>query len=338
MITEQWRKIAEGRLSPVYLISGTEMYFFDETIRRLKEALPDAATSELSVFDLDETPVEAVIEEADTVPFFSDRKLLIAKNANFLRAADKSREKVVHDLDRLANWLEHPPESAVTLFLAPYEKLDARKKIVKQFKKQAVCLEAEPLKPHDIETWVKQEAARQGSRITDAAVRTFISRAGEDLLKLGTEMEKLDLYAGEGHEIGEETVNLLIPKTPEDDAFKLLDAYIGGRTGEALSIYRDLLRNREEPIRLNALLANQVRLMIQVGVLKRKGYQQPQIAKQLKVHPYRVKLILENRRMADEAGLLQVLSRLAEADLRLKTVSGNRERVLELVLLHPVTG
>ncbi|SIT82521.1 DNA polymerase III subunit delta [Edaphobacillus lindanitolerans] len=338
MITEQWRNIAAGKIAPVYLLSGTEMYFFDETVRRLKEALPDAASSELTIFDLDETPVEAVIEEADTIPFFSERKLIIAKNANFLKAADKSKEKVVHDLDRLANWLEQPPESAVTLFLAPYEKLDARKKIVKQFKKQAVCLEAEPLKTHDIETWVKQEASRQGSRITDGAVRTLISRAGEDMLKLGVEMEKLVLYAGEGREIDEETVNLLIAKTPEDDAFKLLDAYIGGRTGEALSIYRDLLRNREEPIRLNALLANQVRLLIQVGALKRKGYQQHQIAKQLKVHPYRVKLIMENRRLADEAQLLEVLSRLAEADLRLKTVSGNRERVLELVLLHPVSG
>ncbi|WP_040228872.1 DNA polymerase III subunit delta [Bhargavaea cecembensis] len=337
MITEQWRKITAGDLAPVYLISGTELYFFDETVRRIKEAMPEAADSELSIFDLEETPVEAVIEEADTVPFFSDRKLLIAKNAGFLKASDKSKEKVVHDLERLSNWLDHPPESAVTVFLAPYEKLDARKKIVKQFRKQAVCLEAEALKPHDLETWVKQEAARCGSRITDDAVRTLISRGGDDLLKLGNEMEKLVLYA-DGGEIDVVTVNLLIAKTPEDDAFKLLDAFMAGRTGEALSIYRDLLRNREEPIRLNALLANQVRLMIQVGALKRKGYQQHQIAKQLKVHPYRVKLILDNHRMTDESRLLEVLARLAEADLRLKTVSGNRERVLELVLLHPVKG
>lgn len=338
MFTDSWRSMAKGDIAPVYLVSGPEMYFFDETEKRLKEAMPDAAASELTTFDLDETPVEAVIEEADTFPFFCERKLIIARNASFLKAAEKGKEKVEHDLDRLMDWLAYPPESAVVLFLAPYEKLDARKKVVKAFRKHAVCLEAESLKPHDIETWIRQEAVRLGSKISDAAVRLLIETAGEDMVRLRSEMEKLSLYSGEGQEIGTDTVGLLVTKTPEDDAFKLLDAYMQGDSAKALMIYRDLLQNKEEPIRLNALLANQVRLMIQVNALKKKGYQQHQIAKQLKVHPYRVKLILENRKMADEARLLATLSRLADADLRLKTVSGNRERVLELVLMQKVNG
>ncbi|MGM9922017.1 MAG: DNA polymerase III subunit delta [Bhargavaea sp.] len=338
MFTDSWRNIAKGDIAPVYLISGPEMYFFDETEKRLKDAMPDAARSELTTFDLDETPVEALIEEADTFPFFCDRKLIIARNASFLKAADKGKEKVEHDLDRLIEWLAHPPDSAVVLFLAPYEKLDARKKVVKAFRKHAVCLDAEPLKTHDVETWVKQEAARLGSSVSDNAVRLLIETAGEDLVRLRSELEKLALYTGEGLEIGENAVSLLVAKTPEDDAFKLLDAYMQGDSARALQIYRDLLQNKEEPIRLNALLANQVRLMIQVNALKKKGYQQHQIAKQLKVHPYRVKLILENRKLADEARLLVTLSRLADADLRLKTVSGNRERVLELVLMQKVSG
>ncbi|WP_213422907.1 DNA polymerase III subunit delta [Bhargavaea massiliensis] len=338
MFTDSWRNMAKGNISPVYLISGPEMYFFDETEKRLRDAMPDAAASELITFDLDETPVEAVIEEADTFPFFCDRKLIIARNASFLKAADKGKEKVEHDLDRLMDWLAHPPESAVVLFLAPYEKLDARKKVVKAFRKHAVCLEAEPLKTHDVETWIKQEATRLGSSVSDSAARLLIDTAGEDLVRLRSELEKLSLYTGEGKEISEDTVSLLVPKTPEDDAFKLLDAYMQGDSARALQIYRDLLRNKEEPIRLNALLANQVRLIIQVNALKKKGYQQHQIAKQLKAHPYRVKLILENRKLADDARLLETLSRLADADLRLKTVSGNRERILELVLMQKVSG
>lgn len=338
MFTDSWRNMAKGNIAPVYLVSGPEMYFFDETEKRLKDAMPDAAASELTTFDLDETPVEAVIEEADTFPFFCDRKLIIARNASFLKAADKGKDKVEHDLDKLMDWLAHPPESAVVLFLAPYEKLDARKKVVKAFRKHAVCLEAEPLKTHDVETWIKQEAARLGSSVSDSAARLLIETAGEDLVRLRSELEKLSLYTGEGKEVGEDAVSLLVAKTPEDDAFKLLDAYMQGDSARALQIYRDLLHNKEEPIRLNALLANQVRLIIQVNALKKKGYQQHQIAKQLRVHPYRIKLIMENRKLADDARLLGTLARLADADLRLKTVSGNRERVLELVLMQKVSG
>ena len=65
-----------------------------------------------------------------------------------------------------------------------------------------------------------------------------------------------------------------------------------------------LLRNGEEPIMLTSLIASQIRLMIHVGSLRKKGYQQHQIAKTLSVHPYRVKLMMENRNLPMKNDLL----------------------------------
>ena len=48
---------------------------------------------------------------------------------------------------------------------------------------------------------------------------------------------------------------------------------------------------------LTSLIASHIRLMIHVGTLRKKGYQQQQIAKTLSVHPYRVKLMMENRNL-----------------------------------------
>ncbi|MDX1807131.1 MAG: DNA polymerase III subunit delta, partial [Paenisporosarcina sp.] len=58
------------------------------------------------------------------------------------------------------------------------------------------------------------------------------------------------------------------------------------------------------------------------------------IAKQLKVNPYRVKLIVESRIQVEEDRLLETLHRLADADYKLKTSSGRRERILELFLMN----
>ena len=80
-------------------------------------------------FDLNEQPIDYVIDEADTIPFFTERKCIIAKNASFLKAAEKGKEKIDHDLKRLESWLENPTDTAVTVFIAPYEKLDERKKV-----------------------------------------------------------------------------------------------------------------------------------------------------------------------------------------------------------------
>lgn len=65
----------KGELSPVYLIIGEESYFIDETVKRLKDALGNEEEIEMSTFDLEELPVDVVIDEADTIPFFQNGSL-----------------------------------------------------------------------------------------------------------------------------------------------------------------------------------------------------------------------------------------------------------------------
>ena len=110
------------------------------------------------------------------------------------------------------------------------------------------------------------------------------------------------------------------------DVFRLTDAYMTGNVKETIKIYHDLLRNGEEPIMLTSLIAGQIRLMIHVSTLVKKGYQQQQIAKTLNVHPYRVKLIMDNRSIPNMERLLLILKKLAQIDHKLKSSSGKRER------------
>ena len=107
-------------------------------------------------------------------------------------------------------------------------------------------------------------------------------------------------YLGGTGEITEDLIELLVPRTPEMDVFRLTDSYVAGNIGKTISIYHDLLRNGEEPIMLTSLIAGHIRLMIHVQSLRKKGYQQQQIAKTLHVHPYRVKLMMENRNIPNE--------------------------------------
>ncbi|MEE1130858.1 MAG: DNA polymerase III subunit delta [Caryophanon sp.] len=334
MFSKVWRDIQKGNIAPVYLLVGEEAYYVDETISKLRAAL-GGEDGEYAQFDCTEQPVDFVIDEADTIPFFSDRKLVVARNASFLRATEKGKEKIEHDLSRLEAWLEHPTEQCVTVFVAPYEKLDERKKVTKLMKKHAILLEATQLKEHDLAVWIQQEIATQQGRITDDAVGKLIDMVGANMLQLRLEIEKLLLFV-EGDVIDAQVVENLVAKTLEHDAFKLLNAYLARDIVTAVTIYHDLLRQKEEPIMLVGLLASNIRTMNHVYYLEKKGYHPQQIAKQLKLHPYRVKLMIENRRRPTEERLLKALHRLAEVDLKMKTTGGNRERHLELFLIQPL--
>ena len=333
MFTKVWKDIKNGQIAPVYCIYGEESYFIDETIKRIKEALQTAEEAEIMTFDMEEAPVDVVIDEADTFPFFSERKLVIAKNASFLKATEKGKEKIDHDLKRLENWLAHPSDFCVTVFIAPYEKLDERKKITKAMKEKSIMIHAETPKENDLAIWIRSEVSRFNKSITDDAVDKLVEMVGANMLQLQIEIEKMSLYLGEENQISARLVEELVAKTLEHDAFKMLNAYLSRNVSEALQIYHDLLRQKEEPIMLVGLLASNIRTMNNVYYLQKKGYHPNQISKQLKIHPYRVKLMLENRERPNEERLLKALKNLSEIDLMLKSVSGNRERYLEMFLL-----
>lgn len=336
MATAIWRKIEAGEIDPVYLLTGPEQHLIDETINRLKKVILDSDTEEPIRFDLEETPVEIVMEEADTVPFLQDRKLIIAGNATFLKAQEKAREKVDHNLELLSNWLKNPSPTSTVVFIAPFEKLDGRKTITKQMKEYSTVVEAERIQGKDLYTWVQHEAGSHGVRISSDAAEFLVKMGGEDLLVLSSEISKMAMYLGGSGNITEKEIEELVPRTPEMDVFRLTDAYVAGKTADAIKIYHDLLRNGEEPIMLTSLIASQIRLMIHVGALRKKGYPQHQIAKSVNVHPYRVKLVMENRNIPQAERLLKVLDQLASIDHQLKTSSGKRERILELFLMAPL--
>ncbi|RKQ19178.1 DNA polymerase III subunit delta [Ureibacillus endophyticus] len=334
MFTKVWKDINNGQIAPVYCIYGEESYFVDETVKRIKNALSTTEEVETSIFDLEESPVDLMMDEADTFPFFSERKLVIAKNASFLKAAEKGKEKIEHDLKRLENWLNHPSDFSITILIAPYEKLDERKKITKLMKEKSVMLHAETPKENDLAVWIRTEVSRFNKNIYDEAVDKLVEMVGANMLQLQTEIEKICLYLGEESYITVDIVENLVAKTLEHDAFKMLNAYLSRQNAEAVQIYHDLLRQKEEPIMLVGLLSSNIRTMNNVYYLQKKGYHPTQISKQLKIHPYRVKLMLENRNRPSEERLLKALHNLAEIDLKLKSTGGNRERLLEMFLLR----
>lgn len=336
MVTKVWQRIKKGEFAPVYLIVGEESYFIDETLAVLKKTLNKNEETEMMMFDLEEQPLDYVMDEADTIPFFSERKLIIAKNASFLKASEKGKEKIDHDLKRFEKWIAHPSDTAITVFVAPYEKLDERKKVTKLLKERAEIIEAKTLDTQDLNTWIDLEVQGYGKIIAPDAIEKLVEMVGPNMLQLRMEIEKMALYLGENYEITTEIVEQIVAKTLEHDAFKMLKAYLENRQDEALEIYHDLLRQKEEPIALVGLLASNIRLMSNVYYLDRKGYSQQQIASRLKVHPYRVKLMLTQQNRPSDHRLLQALYSLANVDLQLKSVSGNRERLFELFLMKPL--
>ncbi|MBS4199733.1 DNA polymerase III subunit delta [Bacillus sp. FJAT-49732] len=329
-----WEKIDRKQFSPLYLLYGTEAFIINETKQKL---VTNVLTEEemdfnLSVYDMEETAIEVALEDAETFPFFGERKLVFINNPLFL-TSEKSKEKVEHNIKKLESYIESPSPYSILVFAGNYEKLDERKKITKLLKKNAEIIEAKKLTEAELRNWIKGQIEAKNRQIEETAIDLLLSLVGPDLMKLHSELEKLSLYIEESNIITSEIVVRLTSRSLEQNIFDLVDKVVHRKMEEVFRIYYDLRKQNEEPIKILALLASQFRLIYQVKELLKRGYGQPQIASTLKTHPFRVKLASGQARSFTDKELGEIIHLLAQTDEQLKTGGTGREVSLELFLL-----
>ncbi|MDD9268717.1 DNA polymerase III subunit delta [Paenibacillus sp. GCM10023248] len=329
------KDIQAGRQAPVYLCYGPEKYKMREFIQVLTDSLIDPELREFAVskFDLSETPLSAVLEDAETLPFMVPRKLVIAKNALFFTGAKEST-KIEHHLDRLTDYLKSPADHTVVVFTVDADKLDERKKIVKALKEMEAAVPFLSLSAEELQHWVAAQARQRGFSFTQEASDLLILYTSGNLQALSAEIEKISLFVGAGSEATADVIDKLVARSAEQNVFILIEDIVNVRLERAFVILEELLKQREEPIKIAALIARQFRIMLQVKELSKQGYSQQQMASQIGLHPFAVKVAEGQARRYNTEKLSDIMSQLADLDFQMKTGRIDKVLGLEMFLLR----
>lgn len=317
---KEWQTIERGEFSPVYLIIGTEAYIIQETLKRIEEnaLIADEAEFNYANFDLTETSIEVAIGEAESVPFWGDRKVVILQRPTFLTS---EKDKVDHQIKGFENYLNEPVPFTILVIVAGVDKLDARKKISKLVQKNAVVIDATAPNEQSLLRWLSERATALNMDYEPAAMQELMVLTNFQLSVAIQELEKIALFVNGGL-MTVQIVEDMVVRSLEQNVFQLTEKVVSKETGKALRIYQDLIKQKEEPIKILALLISQFRLMNQVKIMKKKGYSDPEMARTLKVHPYRAKLAAQSVRNIELIHLQTALAALAKADFELKTGRG----------------
>lgn len=329
------KDIKQGKISPLYVLYGSEKFRMNEFAVTLEDHLIAKEDRDFAVipFDLSETPIQAVIEEAETVPFMVPRKLLLVRDAS-LFTAGKENAKLEHRIESLQDYMQQPAEFSVIVFMVNNDKLDERKKVVKAVKAAGTVLAFNPLGAEELLRWVERAIRDRGCKAGPGMAEALIANAGTSLQGLSGEIDKLCLFAGKEGTIDTAAVESLVHRGTEQTVFTLVEDIANLRLDKALNALNELLKQREEPIKIAALIARQFRIILQVKDLSGQSYSQGQIASQLGLHPYAVKLAGEQARKFESGRLRTILSAMADLDYQMKTGAIDKVLGLELFMLR----
>ena len=314
------------------LLYGTNIIRIEDKIKSIaKEYVGTLDDFNYTKINFKDTPAEQIIEEAQTLPFLADRKVIVVEEA-VLFTAQKTGTAVNHNIDLLIDYLKNKSDDTLIIFTVITEKLDKRKKITKLMAERGKQIEINEMNEKELTNYVRSVFDRNELEISTEALNLLLEKTSYKYEAVHNEVTKLVLYA-EGNVTVDDVENV-VSVSLEQNVFLLTDFILKNEKQKAVRLARELILQKEEPMKLLHLVIGQFRLLYQVKILNGEGYQEDNIARTLKVHPYRVKLAQRHTRKYPLEVLLEKMIICRNIDYKFKSSYLDRDTLFELFILE----
>jgi DNA polymerase-3 subunit delta len=298
-----WNRV---RPAPVVLVSGPETFLAERAIRSLRELLK-AEDPSLEIHDIEAdqyAPGELLTLASPSL--FNEPRLIRVGNV------EKCTDAFITEA---IDYLGAPADD--TYLVLRHASGVRGKKLLEAIRAgtgngiEVTCLELK--KDSEKQDFAAAEFATAGRRVTGGAIRALVGAFADDLAELAAACQQL--LADDADEITEVTVERYYSGRVETNAFKVADAAIAGRQGEALVLLRHALASGADPVPIVAAFAMKVRTMAKLaGATAPAG----QLASRFGLAPWQVDRARRDLQGWDEPGLRTTIETIAETDAQIK--------------------
>ncbi len=321
--------LAKGQVSPVYLLTGEDVYRKNLVIAKLKEILnPD----DFNFFQdqADKADLGEVLALANTAPVFSNTRLIVLTGVEKLRKEPK--EALLH---YLAN-----PLSTTTLVLTHND--SKKMKTEKALATSGGCVvNFDELKRDELAVWVRNKLREKNLTGNFDAVDLLCESVGGELSALEQEIEKLYLYTLEREDktISKEDVLACIGFSKEENPFELANAILACNKNRAIQLVDKLLDDGEEPVAVLAKMTYPIEKMARIKRMSEGGVAPSEILHAAGLFPWESRLVSAARNFPSQKQFLATLNRIIEVDSAFKSSQASDPKIaLKGILLTLFAG
>ena len=274
----------------------------------------------LTIFDGDHFSETAVIDQAETLPFFAERRVLRLDHTNLFKSAS----------ELLPDYLKELPDYLFLIFTE--NEVDKRSRMYKAVQKAGRCVEFQQMDEASLAKWVVSLLGREELRIRAADMSYLLSRTGADMNHIAREVDKLIHYCRGRGEVTQEDIDLVTSNRVEDRIFDMITALAEHRRREAMDLYADLLALKEPPMKILSLIGMQYNRLLMTKELADQGLSDSQIAQKAGMPPFAVKKQRRLHKNYSREKLLAAVAACVQTDEDIKSGRIRDALAVELLL------
>ena len=323
-------QLERGTIHPLYLFSGEEDLLIREMVDRITRAVVNPASRDFNynVLYCRETPVAEIINLAQTLPMMAEKRLIIAKEIEALKASD---------VEELLPYLHDPSPTTCLIMISNQPKYE-KKAVLDAVEAHGVAMRFYALLDKEIVPWIESLARSHGLKIERSACQYLWQVIGNDLQKIQNELEKVEIYLKEKKTITFNDVKAVVGDFREYGTFELAAA-LGQRDREkAFVILTRLIQEGDQPVALLGSIVWNFRRLLRAKAMEADGLGYDEIKKRLKIIFYESASFQRQMRSFSLKSLYDAFEVMQHADRSLKSSSLNGRLVLERMILKLCDG
>lgn len=228
-------QIAARTTGPLYVLVGDD----DAERDAVAAGFDDLVEDGLEAFNIDrfhgtDLKVDVFLRAAATLPMMAPRRVVVVLDAERFLIPKREGKAADEEQEQLEAFVADPPAHATVVFACG--QLDQRRRLVKRLLAEAAVVNCGSIADAaDAARWVAARAARDQVPLDAAAARALVERAGVDLVRLRSGLERVALYAMGQAAVTAEDVRSAVPAGPEaQENFGIANAIGRGDAAEAL--------------------------------------------------------------------------------------------------------
>ena len=303
------------------MLYGSEAYLRKQYRDRLKAAIIGEDNMNYHYYEGKDISIGEIIDQAETMPFFSERRLLILENTGLFKSSG----------EQLADYLSAQAQTAYFVFVE--SEVDKRSKLYKAVQSKGSAVEFGEQDENTLKRWILGMMKKEGKNISQNALQHLLEKTGTDMENIRKETEKLFCYCMDKDTIEVADIEEICVKRLSSHIFDMVSAIADKKQQLALELYYELLALKEPPMRILFLITRQFNLLLQVKELHKKGFANKAIGEKVGLPGFIAgKYVTQAGRFTTEA-LRAALEACVETEELIKTGRMNDTMSVELLII-----